>query len=87
MSLANAISDHANRGLLLDIRRLVASLDEVSTRDSHETVQRVLQQGIQEYHRLHSRAILLASDTGTVDRMLEQVRARLKFLESLKRSA
>lgn len=77
--------DDAQR-LLLDIRRLAVSLDAVSTRDDLATVQRVLDLGVQEYHRLHGRAVQTSgTDTASIDLMMEKVRARLKFLETLKR--
>jgi diadenosine tetraphosphate (Ap4A) HIT family hydrolase len=77
--------DDAQR-LLLDIRRLAAALDAVSTRDDLATIQRLLDHGIQEYHHLHGRAVETSgTDAAAIDAMMEKVRARLKFLERLKR--
>lgn len=79
------LSDDAQR-LLLDIRRLAASLDAVSTRDDLATIQRILDEGVQQYHQLHGRAVLTSdTDTTSIDAMMDKVRARLKFLETLKR--
>ena len=84
--ISETLPESATR-LLPDIWRLAASLDAVTTRDDLNSIRRVFDQGKEEYHRLRCRALLMSdpTDAALIEGALERIRARLKFLDGLRR--
>lgn len=82
-------SQHAEADrLVLDLLHLASSLDDIGSRDWVERIGHAVQPASDSLRELHQRRVTLtvsAVDAVIIDRLLNVIRARLKFLEALHR--
>lgn len=74
--------------LIADALRLATSLDTPATRDWLERIRPAIAQGrdgIAELQRRRECVALKPEDAALLDRMIDTIRARLKFLEGVER--